>query len=319
MVEGPTVRWLIENKYLSEYEVFEPGIPDLSGVEIRGGDYALEQNESLMDTPTITGDAIREYKRHSDGKRAVAFCTSIKHSQHVAQQFREIGITAVHVGGDTPKHERKNAVAAFRAGDIKILTSVDIFGEGFDLPAIETAILLRPTQSLALYVQQVGRVLRKYPGKERALILDHAGNVRRHLLPDEPRSWSLESKKRKRKSEKEVEAEAKVRIRNCPQCFFVHSPAPKCPYCGHVYEVQGREVEHIDGDLSKLDKEKFRKESKREPDYTVINAKSLEELESVGIERGYKNPFMWAEMKLAAREKRAPNYARAKAREKQRA
>jgi len=316
MVEGPSVRWLIDNKYLSPYEVFEPGIPDVSNLDTRAGDYAKEQNESLMDTPSITGDAIREYQKHSAGKRAVAFCVSIKHSEHVAQQFRDAGISAIHVDGNTPRAQRKAAVNAFRAGDITILTSVDIFGEGFDLPAMETAILLRPTQSLALYIQQVGRVLRPYPGKERALILDHAGNVRRHFLPDEPRVWSLEGRKKKKK--KEVENEVKIKIRNCTQCLFVHRPAPICPYCGFIYPVYGREVEHKPGELVRLDKAALAQQRKA-AGIPVPNADTREELEAIGIEQGYKNPFVWAEIKLAAREGREPNYAKANARAKRNA
>lgn len=297
MVQGPSVRWLIDNKYLSQYEVFEPKPPDLSGVETKLGDYEKHQAEGVMDTPTITGDAIREYKKHSDQKRAVAFCVSVAHSEHVAQQFRDAGVPAIHISGKTPRGERRAAVNAFRAGDIKVLTSVDIFGEGFDLPAMETAILLRPTQSLALYLQQVGRVLRPFPGKERAIILDHAGNVRRHFLPDEERTWSLEGKKRKKK--KESESEIRIRIRNCPACLFVHRPSPACPYCGHVYEIQGREVDHVDGDLVPLDKSQIRK--KKKVDLPVAKAKTLQELTDIGIERGYKNPEAWALYKLNGR------------------
>jgi len=313
MVQGPSVRWLIDNGYLSDYEVFEPGIPDVSNLDIRAGDYATDQTESLMDTPSITGDAIREYIKHSAGKRAVAFCVSVKHSEHVAQQFRDSGISAVHVDGSTPRAQRKAAVNAFRSGEITILTSVDIFGEGFDLPAMETAILLRPTQSLALYVQQVGRVLRKYEGKERALILDHAGNVRRHFLPDEPRTWSLEGRKKKKK--KDMESEVKIKIRNCGKCLYVHRPAPSCPFCGYVYPIQSRQVEQVDGELVKLDKAAL-VNKKKDAVRAANDARSLDELEAVGIEQGYKNPFIWAELKTAAREKRQPNYARAKAREK---
>lgn len=312
MVQGPSVRWLIDNSYLSDYEVFEPGVPDVSDLATRAGDFAIDQTESLMDTPSITGDAIREYKKHCDQKRAVAFCVSVKHSEHVAEQFRDAGVSSIHVDGNTPRAQRKAAVNAFRSGEIKVLTSVDIFGEGFDLPAMETAILLRPTQSLALYIQQVGRVLRKFPGKERALILDHAGNVRRHYLPDEPRKWSLEGREKKKK--KDIEIEQKTKIRTCTKCFFTHTPTPKCPYCGYVYPVASREVEHKEGELQKLDKEALQK--KKQLKIQEGRAQTRDELEAIGIERGYKNPFMWAEMKLAGRENREPDYAKAAARSK---
>lgn len=155
------------------------------------GDFVRSELSTVVDKPLITGDAIAHYQRHAYGKRAVVFCVSVEHSKHVVSSFNAAGIAAVHVDGETPTEVRDDAIKHFARGNVKIISNVELFGEGFDCPSIEAAILLRPTKSLGLYLQQIGRALRPYPGKENAIILDHSGNCLRHGLPDEEREWSL--------------------------------------------------------------------------------------------------------------------------------
>jgi len=238
-----------------------------------------------MDKPTITGDAIGHYQRLARGKSAVAFCVSVEHSKHVAAEFRAAGVLAWHVDGETPYGERKEAIRAFRNGEIRVLTNVDLFGEGFDLPSLEVSILLRPTKSLGLYLQQVGRCLRPAPGKERALILDHAGNILRHGMPDDERDWQLSGREKKKK-----DTSGGPPIRQCPKCFNVHRPAPQCPECGHVYEGAPREVETVAGELSEVDVLRVRAAKKEEQQ----NARTIADLIELGKKRGYKNPDAWA-------------------------
>jgi len=287
MVRGPSVPWLIENGYLSKYRAFAPPAPDMAGVTKRMGDYARGENESVMDKPTITGDAIKHYLKLARGKSAVAFCVSVKHSQHVAEQFRLAGVVAVHLDGTTQPEVRKQTIAAFRRGEIQVLCNVDLFGEGFDLPQLEVSILLRPTQSLSLYLQQVGRCLRPDAGKKQALILDHAGNIARHGLPDDEREWSLEGRAKKAGGKGVDSGPA---VRQCPSCYAAHAPAPKCPECGHEYVVQAREPEVVDAELVEVDLEAARKRR------VIENRKceSLAELVAVGEGRGYKRPLFWA-------------------------
>lgn len=303
MVMGPTVRWLMDNidpatglSYLCQYRAFAPTMPDLNGVHTKMGDFVKDELLGVMDKNTITGDAIKEYLRLASGKRAVAFCISVEHSQHVAQQFREAGIISWHLDGSTDKRERRQAIQAFKAGDIKVLCNVDLFGEGFDLPALEVSILLRPTKSLGLHLQQIGRCLRQKP--EKALILDHAGNLRRHGLPDEEREWKLTGRIIKKRNN---EDEADIRTRQCPRCYAMHSPAKQCPECGYLYIVQSRYVERIDGELSEIDLERARAAKKWEDKRETFAANTLEELIAIGVKRGYKHPRGWAEKFLAAR------------------
>jgi DNA repair protein RadD len=168
-----------------------------------------------------------------------------------------------------------------------------IFSEGLDLASlvgqdvcIEAAILFRPTKSLSMYLQQVGRALRKKDAP--AIILDHAGNCKQHGLPDEDRDWTLADREKKKRLKKNEEPEEKVK--QCPNCYFVHSPLPKCPECGHVYEINAREVEHVEGELEEIDVLEARRVRKKEQG----GAGSLDQLIALGTVRGYKNPAAWA-------------------------
>lgn len=294
MIKGPSVAELIRDGWLSPYTVFVPGGVNLSNVHTRMGDYVKSELVAAIDRPTITGNAIREYKKQCDGARAVVFAVSIEHSRHIVAQFNASGVPAVHVDGETPAFERDFAIQRFEKGEIKILSNVDLFGEGFDLPSIECGILLRPTQSLGLYLQQVGRTLRTSEGKTRAIILDHAGNADRHGLPDDPREWSLEGREI-RKGKAKLES-----VKVCTKCFAAQKPGrPSCSFCGFVYEVQARQVDEVEGDLVEFSKEqreaqlqKLRARQSRQ--YENVRAHTLEDLIRIGQRRGYKRPEMWA-------------------------
>jgi len=148
----------------------------------------------------IVGDAVDHYRRLCNGVPAIAFCVSLAHADMVTAQFNAAGIKSARIDGGMRDDERADITAALARGDIKVMTSVDLVSEGFDVPVCGAAILLRPTQSMGLYVQQVGRPLRPAPGKTCAFILDHAGNCMRHGLAEEPREWSLDGNASKRKA-----------------------------------------------------------------------------------------------------------------------
>ena len=293
IVQGPSVSDLIADGWLSPFRLFAPFRPDLSGVRTRAGDYARDGLEDALDKPSITGDAVSHYRRLADGRRAVVFAVSVEHSRHVAAAFLQAGIRAAHVDGTTPAAERDATMRAFCDGDLRVLCNVDLFGEGVDVPGIECAILLRPTQSLSLYLQQVGRALRPAPGKAEAIILDHAGNALRHGLPDDPRQWSLEGKRRSRRQR---DAED-VPVKHCPACFRVlASVARVCP-CGHQFVPAFREIKTVDGVLQEMHHSDLRRSHAREQG----KAQTLDDLIRLGASRGYKNPAAWARYVYNAR------------------
>lgn len=286
MVLGPTVAELTAQGFLSPADVYAPSTPDLSGLHKRAGDFVTNELEGAMDKPSITGSAVSHYTKLAAGKRACVFCVSVKHAKDVAEEFRRAGYNAHHVDGSMDITERDKVIADFEKGVVQVLTSCDLISEGFDIPAIEVAILLRPTQSLALYLQQVGRAIRIHPDKTSTIILDHAGNTTRHGFIDEHREWELTNGTTQRKKQ----GEAVPSARTCPECYAVHRPAPVCPKCGHVYQIQSRKIEQRDGDLVQVSRSHEAQEAAREADLT----RRFNVLMAVGRNRRYKHPDQWA-------------------------
>lgn len=294
MLVGPSVRELIEKGYLSRYRIFAPSTIDTTGLKIRGGDFAA--NELAGRASCITGDAIKEYKKRAAGKRAIAFCVTVGHAKDVASQFAAAGFSSQCIDGSLPKQIRAGIVGMFKAGRIQVLTSCDLISEGFDLPSIEVGIMLRPTQSLGCYIQQAGRALRPYPGKDYAIICDHAGNTARHGLPCDDRQWSLDGKQPKPKSPVK-----------CPSCYGYQSkPGVVCEYCGAPLRDEaagaargGRALpEHVEGELEEIDLAKRSRARFAEQS----NATTYEQLVELGKARGYK--ANWAAHIWKARGKR---------------
>ncbi len=305
MVHGPRVADLIADGYLSPYRLFAPSVPDLGGVKTVAGDFDKKTLSEVMQRPKLIGDMVAHYSRIAPGRRNMVFCVSIKHSLAVVEKFQAAGYQAAHIDGETDPAVRDKMIADFTAGRIQVLSSVDLVSEGFDLPAIEVATLARPTKSVSLYLQQVGRCLRPAPGKSEAIILDHAGNAvhsdgrPNHGLPDQDRAWSLEGRKKKKRGSKDDEPA--VPTRQCMQCFAVHKPAPTCPRCGFEYPTLGRTVEELEGELSEISAITAKRDARVE----TAQAKTKEELIRLGRLRGYKNPYYWAMKVMESRDHKA--------------
>ncbi len=284
LVIGPDPEDLIKRGYLAPYKYYAPPVQaDLTNLDIRAGDYQLEQIAYQMDRPQVIGDAVEHYQRLANGKQAVAYCASIAHSQHTAEAFQLVGINALHVDGKTPDKERDRIMNDFKDGKIKILCNVDLISEGFDVPSMEAVILLRPTASLTLFIQQAMRPMR--PGiNKTAIILDHVGNVLKHGLPDAYREWELHPKRKKKRGT----SQGDISIRQCPQCYGVHKPADRCLWCGFVYQVKPREIEQVKGELKE-----FNPEEKKARRMAIGQAKTLEDLRGIAAQRGYKPGWVW--------------------------
>ncbi len=165
LIVGPSMRELIDGGYLAPYRMFRPPTADASDLPRRGGEFVTAAAEALMNKPAITGSALAHYRQHADGRPALVFCVSIQHAKSVADQFREAGYSAFSIDGTMERTVRRGVVEDFRAGRIRVITSVALLEEGFDVPGAHVGIFLRPTQSLGLYLQQIGRILRPAPGK----------------------------------------------------------------------------------------------------------------------------------------------------------
>lgn len=296
MVCGPSIRWLIDNKRLSDYRPFAPSTPDLSQLDITGGDYAKGQlAEKMENDRVLIGNAVKHYIDHANGKLNVAYCVSVAHSEITAQAFRDAGISAMHMDGKTPDDERVKIIKSFANREIKVITNCELLTYGFDLASnsgidvtIECMSDLRPTKSLALQMQKWGRVLRKkdFP----ALIFDHANNFQEHGMPCDDREWSLEDRiKINRES-----GEREVQVRQCPKCFYCHKPAPICPNCSHLYEIQSREIKEIDGELKELEIIQQKKHDRMKQG----RAKTMSDLWAIAKEKGYKPGWVWKQAQL---------------------
>lgn len=253
LVEGAPMRWLINNGRLSDYTIYAPPSNlNLSNVPIgANGDFILEKAAAALEKSTVYGDVVDHYLRIAEGKLGVTFAPTVKDAEKIAARFSDAGVPAVVIHAGTPGKDRYNYLRAYERREILQLVNVDIFGEGFDLPAIEVCSFARPTASWALFVQQFGRALRVMPGKIRAIIIDHVGNVMRHNgPPDRPILHTLERAEKRAPSEPQL-----YKVCANPVCNKVYNRFMKtCPYCGAApVPVLRSGPEYVDGDLTELD------------------------------------------------------------------
>jgi DNA repair protein RadD len=254
MVVGLPMRALIDDGWLSEYRIFVPPSDlHLEDVAISaGGDYSPVPLRAAVHKSHITGDVVAHYQRIAPGKLGVTFAVDVAAATEIAQAFRAAGVPAEVVSADTPDALRAHVLRRFRAREVLQLVNVDLFGEGFDLPALEVVSMARPTQSYALYAQQFGRALRIMDGKDRAIIIDHVGNVLRHGLPDAPRVWTLDRRERRSRGVSDLPP-----LRVCLSCTGAYDRVlAACPYCGEAWVPAERSTPaQVDGDLSELSPE----------------------------------------------------------------
>ena len=298
LIKGPGVAKLIKDKYLAPFKVFAPPLKiNLDKVKTLGGDYQKKELEKQIDSADIIGDAVQQYKKHADGLPAIAFCISIKHATDVCNKFKDAGYKAAIVHGEMKVDDRDKAIKGLGNGKIQILTSVDVISEGTDVPDVSAAILLRPTKSEGLYLQQVGRVLRPKPGKT-AIILDHVNSTRTHGFVDDQREWSLHSQKKKKKK-----GEVAPHVETCKKCFATYKPTPVCPVCGYQAENRERFIKQEEGELEELKRKETEKQQQK---LLIATAKTLEELEMVAKILGYKKG--WAYRVYESRKNKVPRY-----------
>lgn len=288
LVMGPSPERLIEAGCLSPVRVFAPPTVDVSQIGRRGGDFKRDELSGAVDRPKITGDAIEHYQRLTPGARAIAFCVSLEHASHLREQASKAGIAAVMIDGKMDRFLRREILKDFQHDRIKWLVSVDLVSEGFDCPGAEVGISLRPTQSVGLWLQQCGRILRPSPGKKFATILDHAGNTLRHGLPTETRHWDLAGTSANGRASTPAAQSNRV----CPRCFAAtRSGVSVCRECGLVFKVEPRTVRHERGELREITPEEIERAREHR---AQVDQKQLDYLTNLGKVRGYRNPEAWA-------------------------
>lgn len=257
-VLGPPPRQLISEGSLTDYKIYAPPTDiDLTAMKFGSdGDFSRPELVKRAKKSGIIGDCVTNYQKYANGTQAVVFTVDVEQAHDAANEFNARGIKAVALSAKNTDAERQEAITAFKRKDIQVIVNVDLLGEGFDCPAIETVIMARPTASYGLYVQQFGRALRLLDGKHFGLIIDMVGNVKRHGLPDAPREWSLDRREKRGKSDAGAPA-----VKTCSECMGVYAVGPtSCPYCGHVAiaGAGGRgELVMVDAELRELTAEEL--------------------------------------------------------------
>jgi superfamily II DNA or RNA helicase len=311
LIIGPSVSELIGMGHLSPFRYFSHVSADTSKLQVRRGEFVASEVAALMGQSKIYGGAVENYRRYGCAK-SIAYCDCIKNSEAAAEAFREAGVPAAHVDANTSAARRGEIMSDFRAGRVRVLCNVDLVSEGFDVPDCDSCLLMRPTMSLTLHIQQSMRCMRpgispesakfRMPGKT-AVIVDMAENFRRHGLPDTPREWSLDFKE-KRTNE--------ITTRVCENCYKVHDSnvlvcdcgfdmrMAECSHCGNKQQFGFGSCVRCGSPLEigrKRDVQRVAESAMDEiKSFTYMDWKkcrSVAELRAIQQARGYKSGWIW--------------------------
>lgn len=295
IINGISGDELIERGLVSQYELYAPKLNiDLSKVSMSGADFNNEELGEVMLDKKIYGDIIDNYWKLANGKQSIAYCTNVKHSQSICEMFNSYGVPAVHMDASTPEKEREKIMTDFKRGRYKILCNCNLISEGITLPECECCLLLRPTQSETLYIQQACRCLTPTPNKV-AIIIDYVGNCYAHGTPTEKRVYTLDEKQVRVKN---PSREPEVTVRECKSCFRVYKGTdPICPYCGADNKKTRKQIEADE----KAELERVTELKKKQERMAVGMCQDYGALVALAKKRNYVNPEGWAYMILRGR------------------
>jgi superfamily II DNA or RNA helicase len=257
IVTGPTISELVELGYLVPLRYYAPTEPDLSKLKLdKDGDYQEKALGARMDNPKLIGDIVDNWVRLASDRRTVVFCVTCAHSRHTTEEFVARGITAEHLDGETPKKERAEILARVASGETQVLCNVFVASYGLDIPALDCAVLARPTKNIALYLQTVGRIMRTFPGKVDGLVIDHAGAVKENGFADDFVPWSLDdSKSVKDEKERISKEKSDPKPATCPSCASSFKGQRICPSCGFELVAAGKPIPVHQADLQEVVRE----------------------------------------------------------------
>lgn len=313
MVQGPSTRWLMDEGYLVNYKYVAPSNFDKSQLKFtKKGEVTKASLEKAGFSKKIIGDNVKEYLQHAKGRRNIVFARNVEESLDIVRRYNEAGIRAVHLDGNTPTGVRRKALEDFRNGEIDVISNVDLFGEGVDVPVLEAISIVKVTASLSNFMQMCGRPLRPIyaegydletkegrlsaiaaSSKPYAIILDHGDNFLQHQLPDTIRHWTLDSDSPiKNGSPKDDDG---LILKKCKRCFAPHLPALICPHCDYEYKADGKEIKIVAGELYLQNSDDFRNAMKAQ----VRVVETFKEL--VNIEKELEHKVGWAEHQWKAK------------------
>jgi superfamily II DNA or RNA helicase len=278
LIEPITVAELTDQGYLVPARYFSLSAPDLRRVETVAGDYHQRQLDHAVNQPGLVADIVGTWLERAGGRRTVVFCTSIAHSIALAESFQRAGVAAEHVDANTLMAERADIFARFTAGQTQVLCNCFLAAYGFDLPDLACVVLARPTKSLVLYLQMLGRGLRPAEGKSDCLVLDHSGAVHHHGFAADERHWTLQGKRALEDPPSRDPAE-RGQI-ECEECLAVFAGSRTCPECGWELRPKGRIVHTLDGELVEI--------GAGLPEDEIDRRQFFAELRGYCVEKGWK-------------------------------
>jgi len=254
LINVATIADLIEQGFLVPVKYYAPTDIDLSKIKITAGEYNLKQLDEKMREPKLVGDVIENWLRLANGRQTVVFTTTVAHSVAIMDAFNEAGITAEHIDGKTDKQERAEVLRRFRAKDTTIICNCAVLTEGVDIPAISCVVMARPTKSLALYMQTIGRGMRPDSAKIDCTFIDHAGACLEHGAVHEITDWTLDEKTKNGNKKNEERKKRESKPIDCKMCGLVYTGQLKCPQCRAVPDITqyGKDVEYIDAELGEI-------------------------------------------------------------------
>lgn len=244
-----TIQSLTRDGFLAPIDAYGPSKPDLEKVRVIAGDYSQKGLGKAVNTAKLIGSVLNEWLVRASDRLTICFASTVAHSINIRDRFLREGVTAEHLDAYTPWDERRSIIKRFRDGDTRVLTSVGVLSLGFDAPEVQCVIMARPTKSLMLYIQQIGRGLRTCNGKHDVMVLDHSGNMETHGYPDEYEPSGLKEKEyNQAKREKPLP-------KPCPKCSYLKRKPGPCESCGFQPEPKNR-VKEEDGELQRLRRKK---------------------------------------------------------------
>lgn len=280
LIPGKSVQWLIDNERLAPFKYYSKNLMNEDKLKKQRGEYT-DDSITLALEPRIYGDVIENYRKFANNKKTIIYTHNVESSKTVAEKFNEQGYQALQVDGKTHNQQRELAMEMFREGKVNILVNAELYGEGVDVPDCECVILLRPTESLTLFIQQTMRAMRYQPNKQ-AVIIDHVGNYARHGLPNTEHDWHAHFKG----SDKKSKSSNSIPIKECPECFgVVESAYTICPYCGCEFPKEETQELYIDAsaELEEVTEEMITLNFK-----TPEECNNMKELSELGKSLGYK-------------------------------
>jgi DNA repair protein RadD len=289
IIEPATTADLVAQGYLAPARYWSWPTPDLRGVRTTAGDYNLADLEHVMNTAPLLADVVATWLQRAPDRRTIVYACSIAHAVALAEAFRREGVAAEHVDANTPALVRAATFARFRSGTTQVLTNCFLAAYGFDLPALSCVVLARPTKSLMLYLQMLGRGLRINEGKHDCMVLDHSGAVHRHGVATDERVWTLSGCTAL--VPPAARTKPKREAKTCPACHALWMDGPTCPECCYQLQPKGRLVETLNGELIEF--------GAGEPPEVQDRLAFYSELRGFALERAYKPG--WAAHKFCER------------------